>query len=51
MKHVRPIAVVILGIALIVLGCQTQMVGTKDLHTFLIAAGIIGIIVGGWELL
>lgn len=48
---IRPALAVILGVGLIIFGCQTDVVGDSDLHQFLIAMGIIMVLIGGLDLI
>ena len=51
MSWVRYVAVAILGIGLVVLGCQTQLVGHDELHGYLVSIGVVAILFGVMELL
>jgi len=48
---IKAIFAVLLGSAIIVMGCMTQLVGHSSLHGFLVAFGAVMVFCGGLELI
>lgn len=44
------IVAVAVGIVVVVFGCMTQIVGSSDLHAFLVFVGAVVILCGGLKL-